>query len=104
MKRPSSMFVVVQRGVYRHDVGCLAFTLDEAVELAKQRQLLEKDSWHCFEVLELKTGSLEDGDLVAEVKGKFELVDDPKNTYTMGGKTFIPRKESRIEGFDIEYF
>ncbi|MNQ68456.1 hypothetical protein D3C85_830100 [compost metagenome] len=104
MKRPTSIFVVVQSGIYRHDIGPYAFTAEEAVELAKQRQLLERDSWHSFEVLELKAGSLEDGKVVAEVKGKYEWVDDLKNTYTMGGKSYIPKKEVRLEGFEVEYF
>ena len=99
MKRPNSVFVVVQAAVYRHDVGPYAFTLDEAVELAKQRQLLEKDNHHEFEVLELKEGSLEDGDVVATVKGKYIRVE--KTSQYSSGKEYKYGVYERVEGFEV---
>lgn len=75
MKKPKSIFVVVQQGVYRHDVGPYAFDLQTAIELAKARQLLEKDDWHCFDVLELLEGSLEDGEVRATVKGVYNRIE-----------------------------
>lgn len=75
MKKPASIFVVVQQGVYRHDVGPYAFDLETAIDLAKARQLLEKDAHHDFDVLELKEGSLEDGDVRATVKGIYTKIE-----------------------------
>lgn len=72
MKRPKSIFVVVQAGVYRHDVGPYAFDLETAVERAKARQMLEADAHHDFEVLELVDGELTDGTCVATVTGVYE--------------------------------
>lgn len=69
MKRPKSIFVVVKRGVYRHDVGPYAFNLEAAIEAAKARQALEKDLYHEFEVLELTEGRLEDGVVRATIMG-----------------------------------
>jgi hypothetical protein len=99
MKRPTSVFVVVQAAVYRHDVGPFAFTLDEAVELAKKRQLLEKDNHHEFEVLEIKEGSLEDGNVVATVRGNYKRVE--KTSQFSSGGEYKYNVYERIEGFEV---
>lgn len=75
MKKPKSIFVVVMQGVYRHNVGPYAFDLQSAIELAKARQLLEKDAHHCFDVLELHEGSLGDGEVRATVNGIYNRVE-----------------------------
>ena len=75
MRKPTSIFVVVMQGVYRHDVGPYAFDLENAVALAKARQLLEKDAHHDFDVLELKEGSLEDGVVRVTVKGVYSKIE-----------------------------
>ncbi|MNP39127.1 hypothetical protein D3C76_1326860 [compost metagenome] len=104
MAKLKSAFVVVKRGVYRHDIAALSFTLEDAVERAKQIQAQERDSWHEFEVLKLIEGGLEDAEVVATVKGKFEMVDAPERTHMACGKPYTPKKEVRVEGFEVEYF
>lgn len=78
MKKPKSIFVIVQTGVYRHDVGPYAFDRETAIELAKARQLLERDAHHDIDILELSEGSLEDGKYIASVKGEYTAVKPTK--------------------------
>ncbi|SPF82097.1 hypothetical protein [Pseudomonas phage GP100] len=48
-----STFVVVKRGVYRHDLcGCHS-NLEKAKALAEVAQHKEKDAYHDFEVVEV---------------------------------------------------
>lgn len=102
MTKPDHVFIVVQSAVYRHDVGPFAFTLGEAVELAKKRQLLERDGHHEFDVLKLTAGSLDDGTRVATVSGRYESV-EARGTYACGGH-YKYNKQNRIEGFDVKYY
>jgi hypothetical protein len=99
MKKPTSIFVVVQSAVYRHDVGPYAFDLETAIDLAKARQLLEKDAHHDFDVLELREGSLEDGQVRAVVKGIYTKIEASREN---GWKRYEHTGRQTVEMVEVE--
>ena len=65
-----SIFVIVQKGVYRHEITCWSRTIAEAVELAVKRIEREEDGYHVFEVVEvmpMTTDACDEGEVVAVV-------------------------------------
>lgn len=47
----NEVFLVIQRGIYRHAVWGIRTTLPDAVILAKEMLLAERDDHHCAEVV-----------------------------------------------------
>lgn len=96
-------YVVVQSAVYRHDVGPVAATLEEAIRLGCERAKKEKDDHHEFEVL-MVSEDLEDGKVVACIRNVFEQemreVGLPSHRWMMSFDIGVPQQEVSFIGED----
>ena len=58
------LYAIIEEGVYRHDVGGVFSSLEQAAAEAKVKVLAEKDHYHDWLVLEFKVDqSVDDGEL-----------------------------------------
>jgi len=64
-----NQYIVVKKGVYRHDLKGVSNDLSIAVELAEASARNEIDDYHCFHVVKLVPGYYyeDDGDIVATI-------------------------------------
>jgi hypothetical protein len=69
------IFIVVQRGVYRHNIVGASMALDGAIEVAVEALKTERDAYHRYEIVKCPVGKVDSGggETVYEISRKMNF-------------------------------
>jgi len=91
------MFVVVQKGIYRHSIWGVCNTIEDAKKLAERQILEEEDDYHTADIVEFDEVNQRELEVVASLTRK----DNCRYEWTNSVMKRVFNGESKLEWMSI---